>query len=323
MTTRKFTPAFGLKNRHLQTIYSSFFRKDIKLNYEIQEFILEDNDFIECYWLNRKKANTNIFVIFHGLEGSFKSPYIQGIMKALQDKNQAVVLVHFRSCAQKTNNQAKSYHSGDTADAIEYLKYLHKNYPQANILTIGYSVGGNMLLKLLGNDFIDNFIKKSICIGVPLDLGICADVLNSGIARVYEKHLLKFLKHTLIKKFDNHDYQKLINLDKKRVAKISSIKEFDDLYTSKINNFKTAENYYKLNSSKQFLKNIKTKTLVIQALDDPFMNKDVLPLENELSKSCTFEIYENGGHLGFIEGSIFNPKYMIEKRIIEYFEEYI
>ena len=323
MTIKKIIPAFGLKNRHLQTIYSSFFRKDIKLDYEIEEFTLEDGDFIECYWLNKKRANKNIFVIFHGLEGSYKSPYIQGIMKALEDKNQTVVLVHFRSCGKKVNKKAKTYHSGYTLDGIEYLKYLHKNYSQANILTIGYSVGGNMLLKLLGNDFIDNFIKKSICIGVPLDLNICANVLNTGFARVYEKHLLKLLKESLLKKFDAHDYKKLINLDKSRVEEITSIREFDELFTSKINNFGTAQNYYDINSSKQFLKNIKTKTLVIQALDDPFMNEDVLPLENELSKSCTFEIYENGGHLGFIEGSIFNPKYMLEKRILEYFDEYL
>ena len=322
MTTRKFTPAFGLSNRHLQTIYSSFFRKDIKLDYEIQEFTLKDNDFIECYWLNKNRANKNIFVIFHGLEGSFKSPYIKGIMKALKDKKQAVVLVHFRSCGKKDNIKAKSYHSGDTSDAIEYLKYLHENFPESNIFTIGYSVGGNMLLKLLGNDFVDNFIKKSICIGVPLDLSICAKVLNSGFARVYENHLLKLLKETLLIKYEKHDYKKLINLDRNTINKISSIKEFDDLYTSKINGFKTAENYYKINSSKQFLKNIKTKTLIIQALDDPFMNKDVIPSKDELSKNCTLELYENGGHLGFIEGSIFNPKYMLEKRIIEYFKEY-
>lgn len=321
-STRKFTPAFGLKNRHLQTIYSTFFRKDIKLDYEIKEFTLKDNDFIECYWLNKKRANTNIFVIFHGLEGSFHSPYIKGIMKALEEKNQAVVLVHFRSCANKVNKKAKTYHSGDTSDAIEYLKYLYDKYEKANVLTIGYSVGGNMLLKLLGKDFIDNFIDKSICISAPLDLSICAKVLNSGFAKLYQKHLLKLLKETLIKKYEKHDYKKLINLSRKRVDKISTIKEFDDLYTSKINNFGTAENYYKLNSAKQFLKNIKTKTLLIHALDDPFMNKDILPSKEELSKNCTLEIYKNGGHLGFIEGSIFKPEYMLEKRILEYFDEY-
>ncbi len=320
--TRKFIPAYGLKNRHLQTIYSSFFRKDIKLDYEIEEFTLKDEDFIECYWLKKEKADTNIYVIFHGLEGSYSSPYIKGIMKALSDKNQAVVLVHFRSCGKKDNLKAKTYHSGDTSDAIEYLKYLHKKYENANILTIGYSVGANMLLKLLGKDFVDNFIQKSICVSPPLDLSICAKVLNSGFAKFYQIHLLKLLKETLLKKYERHDYKKLIGLDRIRVDKISTIKEFDDLYTSKINEFKSAENYYKLNSSKQFLKNIKTKTLVIHSLDDPFMNNDILPSKEQISQNCTFEIYENGGHLGFIEGSIFKPEYMLEKRIMEYFDEY-
>jgi predicted alpha/beta-fold hydrolase len=319
---RKFTPALGLKNRHLQTIYASLFRRDIKLDYKIEEFILKDKDFIECYWLNKKEANTNIFVIFHGLEGSFQSPYIKGMMKALEDKNQAVVLVHFRSCGTRDNNAAKTYHSGDCGDAIEYLKYLHIKYPKANILTIGYSLGANMLLKLLGYDFVDNFIQKSICISAPLDLSICARVLNTGFSKLYQIHLLKHLKKSLIKKYAKHDYVKLINLDIKEVEKISSIKEFDNLYTAKINGFGTAENYYKLNSSKQFLKNIKTQTLLIHSLDDPFMNKEVLPLKSELSENCTLEIYENGGHLGFIEGSVFKPEYMLEKRIIEYFDEY-
>ncbi|KAB7881915.1 hydrolase [Poseidonibacter ostreae] len=321
-TTIGFTPAYGLKNRHLQTVYSSFFRKDMNLDYEIEEFTLKDKDFVECYWLNKNKANKNIFVIFHGLEGSFLSPYIQGIMKALKDKNQAVVLMHFRSCGPKVNRKAKTYHSGDTSDAIEYLKYLNKKYENAKFFTIGYSIGANMLLKLLGKDFIDNFIEKSVCVSAPLDLSICAKVLNSGFAKLYEKHLLQLLKKTLIKKYERHDYKKLLNLTKKRVEKISTIKEFDDLYTSKINDFESAENYYKLNSSKQFLKNIRINTLLIYALDDPFMNKDILPLKEELSNNCTFELYENGGHLGFIEGSIFNPKYMLERRIIEYFKEY-
>ena len=322
-TTRNFTPGIGLKNRHLQTIYASFFRKKIELDYEIEEFNLKDKDFIECYWLNKNKANSNIFVIFHGLEGSFESPYIKGIMKALKNKKQAVVLVHFRSCGRKDNLKAKTYHSGDTSDAIEYLKYLHKKYEKANILTIGYSVGANMLLKLLGKDFIDNFIQKSICISPPLDLSICAKVLNTGFAKNYQKHLLKLLKETLIKKYERHDYKKLIGLDKKRVERISSIKEFDDLYTSKINGFGSAENYYTINSSKQFLRNIKTKTLIIHALDDPFMNNDILPSEEQISKSCNLEIYKKGGHLGFIEGSVFNPTYFLEKRIIEYFEEFL
>ena len=320
--TKNFSPAFGLGNRHLQTIYSSFFRKDIKLDYEIEVFTLEDQDFIECYWLNKNRASTNIFVIFHGLSGSYRSPYIKGIMKALADKNQAVVLVHFRSCGTKDNLRAKTYHSGDCNDAIEYLKYLHGKNPKANILTIGYSLGANMLLKLLGNDFSNNFIQKSICISAPLDLSICAEVINTGFSQVYQKHLLKLLKESLLKKYEKHDYLKLINLDKKRVEKIESIKEFDDLYTSKINNFKTAENYYKINSSKQFLKNIKTKTLLIHCLDDPFMNNNIFPSKNELSKDCTLEIYEKGGHLGLISGSIFKPKYVLEERILEYFHEY-
>lgn len=320
---RKFTPAFGLGNRHLQTIYSTFFRKEIKLDYEIEEFILVDRDFIECFWLNKQQANSNIFVVFHGLEGSFQSPYIQGIMKALRDKNQAVVLVHFRACANKDNLAAKSYHSGHTLDAIEYLKHLNSLYPKSNILAIGYSVGSNMLLKLMGKDFVDNFIQKAICISTPFDLDICADVLNKGFAKVYGNHLLEHLKEKLLRKYEKHDFKALLDLDKKRVKKIATIREFDELYTSKINGFGNAKNYYKINSSKQYLKNIETKTLIIHSLDDPFMNEKVIPKKEELSSSCTLELYEKGGHLGFIGGTLFKPRYVLEEWILEYLQEYI
>lgn len=320
---KKFTPAYGLKNRHLQTLYSSLFRKKIKLNFEIEKFTLEDGDFIECYWLNKKniKKNKSIFVIFHGLAGSFESPYIQGIMNLLAKKSLCVVLVHFRGCASNENLKAKSYHSGDTSDACEYLKHLHNKNKSAKIFTIGYSLGANMLLKLLGHDFINNFIKSSICISAPLKLDVSSKRINYGFSRIYQFHLLSLLKKSLIKKSKKHDYNKLINLDIKTIKNISTIKEFDDLYTSKINNFKNAENYYKINSAKQYLKNIKTKTLIIHAIDDPFMNKEIIPTKEELSENCRLELYEKGGHLGFIEGNIFNPKYFLENRIYEYFKD--
>ena len=255
---KKFTPAYGLKNRHLQTLYSSLFRKKINLNYEIEKFTLDDGDFIECYWLNKKniQKNKSIFVIFHGLAGSYESPYIQGIMNLLAKKSLSVVLVHFRGCGAEENLKAKSYHSGDTSDACEYLKHLHNKNKNAKIFTIGYSLGANMLLKLLGHDFIDNFIKSSICISAPLRLDVSSEKINSGFSRIYQFHLLSLLKKSLIKKYKNHDYNKLINLDKKTVKNISTIKEFDDLFTAKINNFNTADNYYAINSAKQYLKNI-------------------------------------------------------------------
>ena len=157
-----FKPAFGLKNKHLQTLYSSFFKKDLKLNFEIETFELDDGDFVDCYWYNKIKGK-DIVVLFHGLAGSYKSPYIQGTMKALSENGFASVLMHFRGCSGRENKLPRAYHSGDTADALAYLKSIKQKYPNSKIFALGYSLGGNMLLKLLGELKKDN-IKKILAI---------------------------------------------------------------------------------------------------------------------------------------------------------------
>ena len=317
---KQFKPAFGLSNRHLQTIYSTFYRKIPTLKMAKEIFELDDGDFIEPYWYNKPKVTTStpIVVILHGLEGSYKSPYIKGLMLALEKINISSVVVHFRNCADLPNRLPRAYHSGDTSDIKEYIKYLQKTYPNNPLHTVGYSMGGNVLLKLLGEYGNHSPLKNAISISAPMQLNISADTINSGFSKIYQNHLLKYLKKNLLAKYDNHPIEKLIDLKKEDIKNIKSIWEFDELYTSKIHKFETAKNYYKLSSSKQYLKEITIPTLIIHALDDPFMTKEILPSKDELSSSITLEVYKNGGHVGFISGSLFKPIYWLENRIIQY-----
>jgi predicted alpha/beta-fold hydrolase len=317
----KFKPAFGLQNRHLQTIYSSFFRKNKNLDIEIETFTLSDGDFVEAYWLDKPLPNTTtpIVVIFHGLEGSYTSPYINGIMHTLQKAGMACVLMHFRSCSGKLNRKAKVYHSGQTEDAKEFIESLAQRFSSNGLFAIGYSLGGNMLLKLLGECGDNTPLKAAISVCAPLDLAICSDVISQGFSSFYEQKMLNNLKNTLLLKYEQHDMEKLLSLKKDDVKNIKTIREFDEVYTAKINGFGNASNYYKICSSKQFLKDIKIKTLLIHSKDDPFMTHEVLPTKEELSSSVTLEVHKNGGHLGFISGSIFKPIYWLDKRIISYF----
>lgn len=319
----KFEPAFGLKNRHLQTIYSSFFRKNKHLDIEIETFKLSDGDFLEAYWLNKpmKDSTVPIVVIFHGLEGSFSSPYINGIMYSLSKSGFSCVLMHFRSCSGKLNLKAKSYHSGQTEDAKEFIYSLNKRFISNDLFAIGYSLGGNMLLKLLGECSDKIPLKKAISVCAPLDLSLCADIISQGFSSFYEKKFLKSLKKTLLLKYEQHDMKSLILFKKENVKHIKTIREFDEVYTSKLNGFINASSYYKQCSSKQFLKDIKIKTLLIHSLDDPFMTQEVLPTKEELSSFITLEVHKHGGHLGFISGSICNPIYWLDKRIISYFKD--
>ena len=317
----KFKPASGISNRHIQTLFSTFFRKKIKLDFQSEIFELSDGDFVDCYWLNKPKKDSTkpIVILFHGLEGSYTSPYIQGAMNELNKAGYSSVLMHFRGCTSKGNRLPRLYHSGDTADAKAFITYLCNTYTKSKLYAIGYSMGGNMLLKLLGESKENCLLAAAVCISVPMQLDISSKTINQGFSKLYQTHLLKHLKSSLLKKYEQFDMQLIINLKKEDVNKIKTIWEFDHLYTAKIHNFKTAQNYYKQSSSKQYLKDITIPTLIIHALDDPFMTKDILPNKNELSNSITLEIYAHGGHVGFISGTIFNPVYWLESRVVEYF----
>jgi hypothetical protein len=151
---KPFIPAYFLKNRHSQTCFPSWFRRQVEPKFEIEEFELDDGDFVECYWNSKPKIDEHkpIVILFHGLTGSFYSTYIQGIMNALEVAGFSSVLMHFRGCSGKPNRLPRSYHSGDTGDARAWIAYIAKNYPKNNLYAVGYSLGGNVLLKLLGED---------------------------------------------------------------------------------------------------------------------------------------------------------------------------
>nr|WP_321267269.1 hydrolase [uncultured Sulfurimonas sp.] len=323
--SKLFTPSFLLKNRHIQTLYATLFRHIPNHNFYIQRFELSDKDFIECYWYNKQEIDSNkpIVILLHGLTGSYKSPYILGTMRELDAHGFNSVVVHFRSASGKMNKKPNTYHSGKTSDTFEFITSLKTKYAKSKIFAIGFSLGGNVLLKLLGELSEASTITAAVSVSAPMQLDICAIQMNNGFSKFYQHILLKDLNKTLQQKYEMHDMQSLINLKKEDVKKISTFWEFDDLYTAPINGFSSAQDYYTKSSSKQFLKHIKTNTLVIHSLDDPFMTPKIVPNKDEISSSVKLEIYSNGGHLGFIEGNLFKPKYWLEERIINYFNEFI
>lgn len=319
-----FQPAFGLRHRHLQTLFPALFRKQAKPEIEIERFELSDGDFVECFWHHKpaKECRTPIAVLFHGLEGSFDSPYIQGMMHALKKAGFCAVLMHFRGCSGKMNRLPRSYHSGDTADAKIWIEALRQRYPDNALFTIGYSLGGNMLLKLLGEWGRSSPVKAAVSVSAPLQLDVCADRMNQGFSRFYQYVLMSHLKRSLLKKYQRDDMESLIGLDEKEVRQLKSFWEFDDVYTGPIHGFSSATDYYSKSSAKQYLKNISTKTLIIHALDDPFMTPEVVPGSDELSPDVQLEVLAYGGHLGFVSGNVFKPQYWLEKRIIRYFNTF-
>jgi len=325
MNYEPFKPAFGLSNRHFQTLYSALFVKDVYIKTEIEQFELDDGDFLECYWHNRDKTNQEkpIVVLFHGLAGSYKSAYIQGIMQALGHEGFSVVLMHFRGCADKQNRLPRAYHSGDTDDAKLLFAHLQKSYPNVTLFAVGYSLGGNMLLKMLGEFGNSSPLTAAVSVSAPMQLEVVANQMNRGFSKFYQAYLLEDLKKSLLQKYKLHDMKSFINIDEDSVKKLKIFWEFDDAYTAPIHGFNSAKDYYAKSSAKQFLNNIQTDTLIIQALDDPFMTPEVLPNDGEYSHKVELEIHAHGGHVGFVGGTFLNPKFYLEERIISYFKQFI
>jgi predicted alpha/beta-fold hydrolase len=322
-TCKPFKPSITFKNAHFQTLYASLFRKQSTPQIEKEIFELNDGDFVECFWHLRPQPSTTspIVILFHGLEGSFESPYIKGVINALAKEGITSVLMHFRGCSGKKNRLARAYHSGDTHDAYSWILHVKKQFNNAPLFAVGYSLGGNMLLKLLGEYGRDLPLKGAIAVSAPMKLDVCANQMNRGFSQFYQWHLLRSLKPALINKYRDHDMKAFIGVDENHIKKLKDFWHYDDVYTAPIHGFTSAVQYYEQSSSLQFLKKIKHPTLIIHAKDDPFMTPEVLPKYNDISKSITLDISQHGGHVGFIEGSFFRPKYWLEERIVCYIKE--
>jgi len=312
----------GFSNPHFQTILPTLLNKKREVHYIHQHFELPDGDFLDLAWHKLPSEDSRpIIIIFHGLEGSVRSPYAFRQMEALDKKGFNSVVMHFRGCYSELNRLPRAYHSGETGDAKAFMAHLVEHYPTHALAAVGYSLGGNMLMKMQGELGDASSLFAAVSVSAPLRLEMTADHINSGASRFYQKILMDSLKKRLLEKFEQHDYEKILGLKKEDVSRWKSFWEYDDLFTGPIHGFKNAQDYYARSSAQQYLKNITKPTLIIHAKDDPFMPVSVLPDEESLSSNITLELSENGGHVGFIGGTLLRPEYWLETRVVRFFEE--
>jgi predicted alpha/beta-fold hydrolase len=323
ITQSQFRPAFGLSNPHLQTLIPFLLKKRGNENYFQETIELDDGDFIDCTWTDKPVNGKPIVVVFHGLEGSVDSHYVSSIMQSLQSCGWQAVLMHFRGCSGRPNRLPRSYHSGETGDARTLIGHLKRNYPDAPLAAIGYSLGGNMLLKLQAEYAGDSPLKAVVSICAPIQLALCAQRLNRGFSRLYQKYLIGRLKKKLYEKATRFDFEQLIGLDKKGIKQLRTFWQFDDLATAPLHDFSGVDDYYARSSARQYLKNIKNPALIIHALDDPFMLPGVVPDNLELPESVVLELSKYGGHVGFVAGSVRKPVFWLQERIPEYLSGFL
>ena len=257
-------------------------------------------------------------LVLHGLEGSLESHYTGGLLTTLAQENYNAGLMYFRNCSDEPNRLARSYHSGETGDLDFVVKHILENHPGRPLAVIGFSLGGNVLLKWLGEQAGASPLHCAIAISVPLDLNSAALNLEKGLSRIYQRHLLTKLRNSVRKKAEHHP--PLVPLE--RLHELRTFRQFDDQITAPLHGFRDVDDYYTQSSSKQFLRYIHTPTLIIQAKDDPFLPADALPRESELAAAVTLELASHGGHVGFISGTNpLNPQYWLEQRILRFLAE--
>jgi len=323
-----FKPAWWLNNAHLQTLYPALMRKmSPPPGSRRERLITPDNDFIDIDWCG--EGNQPLIILLHGLTGSSQSGYIKGLQIALLTEGFRSVALNFRGCSGEYNRSARCYHSGETEDINFLYQTLRQREPETPFAAVGFSLGGNVLLKWLGEQGNKLSLFAAIAVSVPLVLSACATKLDNGFSKIYRENLLRELKHHVLAK--QRHLEKLGKLKEackiEQLGDLSYIKSFwqyDDRVVARLHGFKNVQDYYQRSSSRQFLKSIEITTLLIQALDDPFMTEEVLPDLDELSSSIHLEITQGGGHVGFVAGEIpFKPDYWLEQRIPEFLKQHL
>ncbi|MEP1385087.1 MAG: hydrolase [Paraglaciecola sp.] len=318
-----FVPPWWAKNRHVQTIFPRFFQKRAKVDLRKEKLALPDGDFVNLVWLGDVKRSLGLVAMFHGLEGSIRSHYSNDMAANLVKQGYAVVLMHFRGCGGEINTKPRSYHSGETEDAWYFLNWLEKKFPETKKTAIGFSLGANMLLKLLSEHPKQQIIRAAMAVSAPFKLDVCSLSINQGFSRLYQAYLLKSMVNNLQLKMQKVDFKNILTVDESQMGALKSFREFDENITAPLHGFKSAEDYYEKSSASRFLHKIATPTLVIHAKDDPFMHESILPDASSLSPSVCLEVSEKGGHVGFMQGTPWHPKIWMHQRANRFFASFM
>lgn len=291
----RFRPPFLLRGGHLQTILPVLWPRRLGVVFERERLELEDGDFLDLDWL--RKGRARLAIVSHGLEGSSEGGYIRGMAAALRAAGWDVLAWNFRGCSGEPNRLLRSYHSGETGDLGRVIQHAAEHHTE--IALVGFSLGGNMTLKYLGEAAPHPAVKAAATISVPVDLASCAQALDQRLGnRLY----LRLFLATLTAKVEAKALRFPREVDLSGIRSIRSFQAFDDRYTAPIHGFRDAADYWAQSSSRQYLSRIRVPTLLLNARNDPFLAPESFPaFEAENNPSLFLETPDTGGHVGFLD----------------------
>lgn len=306
---RPFQPPRWASGPHAQTLLARLLRPGPDDSYRRERFETPDGDFLDVDWGAEPAADAPLVLILHGLEGSSERRYVRNLGRELSRRGIRPVAMNFRGCSGETNRALRFYHSGETSDPSWLVERIRERHPGRRLGVIGFSLGGNITLKMLGEraDGGAGLVDAAAVMSVPYDLEAgCALLEESIMGRVYSEYFLRSLRLKVEGKKD----ALAPHIDLEAASKASTIRAFDDLVTAPINGFADASEYYARCSSNQFLEGIGVPTLLLHALDDPFLPPESIP-RREIAGNPRLEflLHDRGGHVGFLEGSPRAPRF--------------
>ena len=302
---RPFRPAPWLSGPHAQTLGGRLLRAGSSPVYRRERWSTPDGDFLDvdlAFDPGHGGDRRPVVLVLHGLEGCSESGYVRTCCRRLRERGLRPVALNFRSCGGEPNRLPRFYHSGETADPAHALTRLRERWPGAPLGAVGFSLGGNALLKLMGERGREaaDLVDAAVAVSVPYRLAAGAEALEEGMGRLYTAYFLRSLRRSVRAKVRQrgHDF------DLDRLARADTLREFDDAFTAPVHGFEDAHDYYRRASAAGWLEGIRVPTLVVQARDDPFLPREALP-ERELRRHpwLAAAVHDGGGHVGFVEGT--------------------
>lgn len=333
-----YAPPFWLAGGHLQTIVPYILGSAPKLEYQRERWELPDGDFVDADWVIGQQAGESgdsltagklpdlkhetrpVVMMFHGLEGSSQSNYARALMSEVQRRGWIGVVVHFRGCSGEPNRLPRVYYAGDSAEIQRFVEQLKLRVPQAPVYLVGYSLGGNALLKWLGEnaDEAGAMVRKAVAVSAPMDLAASSKALEGGLNRMLYGPVFVSSMRTKALEFSKR-FPALLDLDKVREAQ--TIWEMDEAVTAVLYGASDATDYYAQNASKPWLSAIQVPVLVINARNDPFVPAASLPAVEDVSPQVTLQYLDGGGHVGFGGSWLGNDISWLPGRILDYLVE--
>jgi predicted alpha/beta-fold hydrolase len=315
-----YSPAWWIPGGHLQTLWGKFFRRQASAPTRVERWDTPDGDFLEVHRMNSGSETPRVLLL-HGLEGTIRSHYAQGLLNEAARRGWGADLLIFRSCGSEPNRAKRFYHSGETGDLAFALERVAADYPAAPLGLAGVSLGGNVLLKFLGErgHQLPAQLRAAAAVSVPFDLSRSSTRINRGFSRVYQHYFLDSLRRKALEKAVRYPDMAPIE----RIRGLRTLEDFDDVITGPLHGFKDAQDYYRKSSSLAYLHRIRLATLLLSAVDDPMLPPEVLTEVREIADrnpALHLEFTAKGGHAGFVAGSRpWRPFYYAEHRVGEFF----